>query len=165
MGDTKEADCYLPFWRMRPRIEGIVLETYDDLIKLGNLPKAVNASMGNTPLYFRAPAFKISPSLFLRWSRQMTVSQHAGRCSEMLPETPCHPVTLEPDEAVESIIITLTHLVADKRRLLSAFADIRITPAESVLEYHPFLLRGNELVHSDLGLSMDKNALAFGVGL
>src|SRR3972149_2444874 len=58
--DKDSRHCYLPFWRMKARIEGADLNSYADLIRLGNLPKAITAVMEETPLYFWSPAFKIN---------------------------------------------------------------------------------------------------------
>jgi predicted RNA-binding Zn-ribbon protein involved in translation (DUF1610 family) len=163
--DVEPAAYHLPFWRMRPRIEGVALESYADLIRLGNLPKVITAALEETPLYFWSPAFKVNPALFLRWSRQMTVSQPLGASSETLPRSALCPVTLPSCEAQESIIITIANLINDKRRLFPSLSDIRITPGETILEYHPFVIRRNELIHSKLKLTMDKNALTFGTSL
>lgn len=163
--DTEPAAYYLPFWRMKPRIEGIALESYADLIRLGNLPKVITAAFEETPLYFWSPAFKVNPALFLRWSRQMTISQPLATYGETLPRSALYPVTLPSSEAQESIIITIANLISDKRRLFPVLSDIRITPDETILEYHPFVINRNELTHTKLRLTMDKNALTFGTSL
>ena len=62
---SKEAILYLPFWRMKPRVEGIHLVSYADLIRLANLPKVINRAFESAPLYFWSPAFKVSPALSL----------------------------------------------------------------------------------------------------
>jgi len=159
------AEYYLPFWRMKPKVEGMILKTYADLIRLGNLPKTVTHALETIPLYFWAPAFKVNPALFLRWSRQLTAYQPLGKSKEILPRAACHPVTLPSGEAHEGIVVTLAGLVADKRKLLTSFDDIHITEGETLLEYHPFSICRNELIHANLKLGIDKNALAFGTEL
>jgi hypothetical protein len=163
--DTEPAAYYLPFWRMKPRIEGITLASYADLIRLGNLPKVITAAFEATPLYFWSPAFKVNPALFLRWSRQMTVFQPSGAYSATLPRSALYPVTLPASEARESIIITIANLITDKRRLFVSRSDIRITWDETILEYHPFVINCNELIHTKLRLTMDKKAIVFGTRL
>lgn len=162
---TGSAPHYLPFWRMKPRIEGITLASYADLIRVGNLPKVITDAFEERPLYFWSPAFKVNPTLFLRWSRQMTVSQPLGKTVETLPRTALYPVTLPSREAKESIVITIASLATDKRRLFPCLSDIRIALDETILEYHPFVISRNELIHTKLRISINKNALAFGTQL
>ncbi len=157
-----EPFVYLPFWRLAARLEGIPMDSFADLIRLGNLPRVATPALEAAPLHFWSPAFKVNPALFIRWTRQMTVFQPEGRATENLPRTPAHPVTLPVSEAFETIPITLAAVAANKRMFLSALPDVKIRPGEHELVYHPFVLRQNELVHAFLGLSMDRRALSFG---
>ncbi len=34
---------------------------------------------------------------------------------------------------------------------------------ESRLEYHPFILKGNELIHTSLRAALDRTALTYGI--
>jgi uncharacterized Zn finger protein (UPF0148 family) len=163
--DVEPAPHYLPFWRMKPSIEGIPLRSYADLIRLGNLPKVITSAFEETPLYFWSPAFKVNPALFLRWSRQMTVFQSVEKKNGILPRTSLYPVTLSSGEAQENIMITIANLITEKRRLFPLLSGIRIDLDEVLLEYHPFAIARNELIHTKLRLSIDKNALAFGTQL
>jgi len=156
---------YLPFWRIKARIEGIVLDSYADLIRLANLPKVVTGAFEETPLYFWSPAFKINPALFLRWSRQMTTYQPEGASLEVFPEVELYPVTLQVSEAEENIAITIAGMITDKRTLFPVLNQMRIATQEAVLVYHPFVISRNELIHATMRLSMDKTSLAFGARL
>ncbi len=158
----ERAHCYLPFWRMRARLEGLDLNTCADLIRVANLPQAITGELEARPFYFWSPAFKINPALFLRWTRQMTVAQPAGEVVDTFPEAGLHPVTLPVSEAQEGIILTLASLLADKRRWPAILPHVRITLEEVILAYHPFSLSGGELVHAQMGVTINKNALAFG---
>jgi predicted RNA-binding Zn-ribbon protein involved in translation (DUF1610 family) len=157
----------VPFavWRITPMIDGVCLNTYADLIRLGNLPKVVTEKLEQAPLYFWSPAFKLNPVHFLQWSRQMTFCQFTGSSHDLLPKANCHPVTLPPEEACESIVITLASLASDKRKVYPLLPDIRVLVKEIILEFHPFKVSGNELIHDPLNLRMDKNAVAFGTGM
>jgi len=42
----------LPFWKMKVRIEGLKLDSYADLIRAGNLPKAVTSAFEGKSLFF-----------------------------------------------------------------------------------------------------------------
>ncbi|HYA13237.1 MAG TPA: hypothetical protein VEF33_02750 [Syntrophales bacterium] len=165
MAVTENVSQYLPFWRMKARIEGIKLDSYADLIRAGNLPKAITDSFENLPIYFWCPAFKINPVVFLRWARQMTISQPEGKSDSSFPRMPVYPVTLPMSEAVESIIITIADIVTDKRRVFPLLPQIRITLDECLLVYHPFIDSHNELIHSTMHFSFDKKSLAYGTNL
>jgi hypothetical protein len=154
---------YIPFWRMRPRIEGMTLASHADLIRTANLPKAIAPAFENEPLYFWSPAFKINPSLYGRWAKQMTVLRPLGDANDRLPEAPVYPVTLPLTEAVEGIIVTLARVSTDKRGLYPKLAGLRIALEESRLEYHPFILEHNELIHASLRISLDRTSLTYGI--
>jgi hypothetical protein len=154
--------CHLPFWRMKPRIAGLDLATWADLIRIANLPKAITPAFAADPLYFWSPAFKVNPTLLTRWSRQMTVFRPLGEETDRLPGTPLHPVTLPLAEATEGILITLAQLITDKRMLYPMLDGLRVTLEEYRLEYHPFLSSHNELLHAHLRRAIDRTALAFG---
>lgn len=160
---TEELALYLPFWRMKPRFEGLDLASWADLIRIANLPKAITPDFSAAPLYFWSPAFKVNPVLHTRWSRQMTVFRPIGDETDRLPGTPFYPVTLPLGDAVEGIVINLAQLIADKRKLYPKLAALRITLEESRLEYHPFVQAQNELLHATLRVSLDPTALLHGV--
>ena len=162
---AQEIAAYLPFWRMKPRIEGLAAATYADLIRIANLPKAITPAFAAAPLRFWSPAFKVNPALYLRWARQMTILQPIGEEGDRLPGAPLYPVTLPLREATEGIAITLAQMIADKRRLYPKLHRLRITLEESRLEYHPFVLTGNELIHASLRITLDRTALAYGTRL
>jgi hypothetical protein len=160
--ETGEPSCHLPFWRMKPHFAGLDLATWADLIRIANLPKAITPACAAEPLYFWSPAFKVNPALYARWSRQMTVFRPLGDATERLPATSLHPVTLPLAEAAEGIIINLAQLITDKRKHYPRLDSLRVTLAESRLEYHPFVASQNELIHASLRVAIDRTALAFG---
>jgi len=160
---TGEIALHLPFWRMKPRFEGLDLASWADLIRIANLPKAITPAFAAAPLYFWSPAFKVNPSLYARWSRQMTLFRPMGDETDRLPDTSLYPVTLPLGEAAEGIVINLAQLIADKRKLYPRLAGLRVTLEESRLEYHPFVPSRNELLHAALRVSLDRTALAYGV--
>jgi uncharacterized CHY-type Zn-finger protein len=164
--ENREDIVYLPFWRMKAKIDGIQLETYADLIKVANLPKAPSEAWKHTPFYFWAPAFKINPAVFLRWCRQLTITPaETNLTTEDFPAKTIYPVTLPATEAAESFIITLASLVTDKRRLPDLLASLKYTVEEALLVLHPFAISPQELIHTKLGFSIDRTALNFGTYL
>jgi DNA-directed RNA polymerase subunit RPC12/RpoP len=160
---SEEIALHVPFWRMKPRFEGIDLASWADLIRIANLPKAVTPAFEAAPLYFWSPAFKINPALYARWSRQMTVFRPLGNESDRLPAGSIYPVTLPLNEAAEGIIINLSQMITDRRTLCPKLAGLRITLEETRLEFHPFVLNRNELLHASLRVVMDRTALAYGI--
>jgi uncharacterized CHY-type Zn-finger protein len=164
--EKREDIVYLPFWRMKAKIDGIQLETYADLIKVANLPKAPSEAWKHTPFYFWAPAFKINPAVFLRWCRQLTITPaEMDLTTDDFPAKTIYPVTLPATEAAESFIITLASLVTDKRRLPDLLASLKYTVEEALLVLHPFAISPQELIHTKLGFSIDRTALNFGTYL
>jgi hypothetical protein len=156
---------YLPFWRMRTRIEGIQLQSYADLIRLANMPRVVAPSQEAAPLYFWSPAFKVNPALFLRWTRQMTTYQPGEDMRETFGDAPVSPATLSLAEAFDSIPLVIANLMMDKRKMMQLLPDLRTILEESLLVYQPFLASRSELVHQKMGLVIDRRALAFGAEL
>ncbi len=160
---TGEVAIHLPFWRMKPRFVGLDLASWADLIRIANLPKAIMPAFASEPLYFWSPAFKISPALYARWSRQMTVFRPIGNEIDLLPQASIYPVTLPLGEAAEGIVINLAQMVADKRKHYPGLAGLRVTLEESRLEFHPFVLDRNELLHAAMRVAIDRTALAYGI--
>lgn len=161
--DAEEIGIYLPFWRMKPRFQGLELTSFADLIRIANLPKAITSAHAKEPLYFWSPAFKVNPSLFARWSRQMTVFRPIGDESDLFPQEPLHPVTLPLDEAVEGIVINLAQMISEKRKFYPFLKELRIELEQARLEFHPFVPQRNELLHAAMRVSLDRTALAFGI--
>lgn len=155
---------YLPFWRLKVTIEGIKLASYADLIREGNLPRAITDVCEGETLYFWFPAFKVNPSLFLRWARQMTVFQPEGKTDDTLPNG-LYPVTLPVQEALESVKIIIASITADKRAIFPLLSKTQLRLEESLLVYHPFTVSHHELIHTQMHLSIDKKALTYGIGL
>jgi hypothetical protein len=156
---------YLPFWQMKVRVSGIQLESYADLIKVANLPKAPSEEWARTPFYFCAPAFKINPALFLRWCKQLTATPAPTDLINNFPAKKIYPATLSLTGALESSLITLTSLMADKRHLAEIAPSLKFTLEDFSLILHPFAISAQELVHTKIGFSMEMSALNLGAYL
>lgn len=167
VASSVQPDLYLPFWRMKIAAGEFCLASVGDLIRLANLPKVATPELDATPLYFWSPAFKINPALYMRWTRLMTVSQPAvvkDSNSEWFPAPSLHPVTLPLSEAVEGVRMNIGQLLSDKR-LLPTLAGTNITLLDAELVYQPFRQQNSELIHTTLGLTVDRNALSLAVHL
>ncbi len=149
---------YLPFWRIKPDIMGILLDSYADVVKLANLPKAVKKEWADIPFYFWAPAFKAAPQAFLRFGNNMTLTQPMDK---MIPEMPkkTHPVTLPVTEAVESLVLILAGFIKPRNKILPRLERIKISPKKFMLVYVPFHEKHHELVHPKYQLAVSRNML------
>jgi len=156
---------YLPFWKLKVKVSGIQLETYADLIKVANLPKAPDEVWEQTPFYFCAPAFKLNPALFLRWCRQLTSTPAPKDLTADFQANKIHQVTLPVTEALESSLVTLSSLIADKRHLADVAASLKFSLEDYSLVFHPFKISAGELVHTKLDFSLDLSALTMGAYL
>lgn len=163
--ETAAEVIYLPFWRIRAEVTGFTLDTYADLVKLANLPKVVQEEWQAQGFRFWAPAFKIRPENFLRFSRNLTLSQPQEEVVKKLPEVPFHPVTLSIMEAVESLKLTLASFVKPQRTMLPEIPHTQITPKSFVLIYIPFRVKGHELTQPAYRLRLNKNLLSYAKNL
>ncbi|MDY6854243.1 MAG: hypothetical protein SWO11_05985 [Thermodesulfobacteriota bacterium] len=156
---------YLPFWRMRSQIEGLQIQSYADLVRVANLPKAIRKEWEDREFFFWAPAFKVKPTLFIRLARQMTIFQPQTQFEKSPPRSTFHPVTLPRSEAMQSIKVTLASLANAKQRIFPLLSEIDIILSEILLVYFPFILKGSEFIQPSLQFSINKNSLYFGRNL
>ncbi len=159
-----EDPWYLPFWRMRPRMETLPLRSYADLVRWANLPRAPSPVLEEAPLYVWSPAFKIAPPVFLRWARQLTATPPPAGERDRLPRGTVWTANLAPTEAIQSMGVTLGCLASDRRNKLSLLAASSLAARDILLVYHPFVPGRSELTHEISGLTIDRRALGFGTG-
>ena len=160
---TDERDVlYVPFWRMQARIEGLNLETYADLIRFANMPKAVTSKFEQQRLSFWAPAFKIKPKLFLRLLQQLTILQPNPDESTRLKDLQLTPVCLSKKEAAESIKIALAGLAVKKHQFFPQLESITTNVTASRLVFLPFRQSGYDFVQCHCEFSLSKSAFNFG---
>jgi hypothetical protein len=157
-----ENSSYLPFWKLTGAAKGLELDTYADFIRLTNQPIVVGKEMEQIPMHFWVPAFKIRPKIFLRLSKQLTLSQHSLVFEDTLPKKDFHPVTLQKSEAVQGLKTILADSAQSKRAVLPFLPRTRIDVQAARLIYVPFEERAHDLVLRDSEVSINKNTLAFG---
>ncbi len=145
---------YIPFWQLKVKVEGMQLETYADLIKVANLPKAPSAIWQKTPLYFWAPAFKLNPALFLRLCKQLTVTPPPKDLIADFPAKNIYPVTLPLNEALESFPVTLSSLMGNKTNIVNAEPSSSFTLEDLPLDPLPFKISTREITKEMLGISL-----------
>jgi len=158
-------DTYLPFYRIKVQVSGIALDSYADLVKVANLPKVVQEEWKDREFHFWSPAFKVKPQDFLKFSRNLTLSQPQGEGRSELPDTKPYPVTLPLEEAAESLEINLAGFMKPQRKLFPKLKEIEIKPQSALLVYIPFHQNGMELSKPAFRLRINQNVLKYGRNL
>ncbi|MCP4722479.1 MAG: hypothetical protein GY860_23720, partial [Desulfobacteraceae bacterium] len=153
-------DVMIPFWRIKAEISPIAMASYADLVRMGNLPKAVQKKWETQDLYFWAPAFKIRPKIFLRLNTQLAITQPDPPLEKKIRKNIHLPVNLPSWEAVQSIKITLASLVRPLKDHLPGLSEASIVPENINLVFLPFEPRHHEYFHQDLNVAINKNILA-----
>lgn len=156
---------YLPFWRIRADISGINLKSYADLVRIANLPKAVQSGWDDVPFRFWIPAFKVRPQLFLRLASHITVSQPREELIPELPGNRIHPSTLPVKEAIESLAITLTEFMKPRKTLMEKFHNIDIDAKSFTLVFVPFKEEHHEFIQHEYQIAINKNVMALSKNL
>jgi len=154
------ADVYLPFWRIRARVEGIPLASFADLARLANLPTVPKADWESRRFHFWAPAFKVRPATLLVLARTLTLAQPAVAPLEKLPRQQLLAVTLPVAEAVDSLKVVLAVVARPPRRYHPRLAAVRIRPRSAMLAFVPFTIAPHEYLQPGLKLAVNKNQLA-----
>ncbi len=150
---------YLPFWRIKAETAGVALQSYADLVKIANLPKAVQSNHSEIEFYFWALAFKVRPGVFIRLTRNITLSQPQQKLVGEFPDARLYPVTLPIEEALESLKINLAGFVKPQRNFLPQIEEITITPKRFLLVYVPFQVKHHEYIHPEFHLTINKSHL------
>jgi len=153
---------YLPFWKLRVRSSGLVMENFGDLLRVTNQPLVIQPDHRQQELSFWVPAFKLRPSTFLRIGGNMTLSQEKIGVVEEELKKKMHPVTLPRKEAVQALKSVLAEVALNKRNLLPRLPEIKFHPLDSHLYYLPFFDKGHDLVQEQTGFSLAKSVLHFG---
>ncbi len=150
---------YLPFWKMTVDVEGVELNSYADLVRMANLPKAIRPEWHEKKLHFWSPAFKAYPKIFVRLARQVTVVQPGDRFKESLPRAELFPVTLDTSEAFESVKVTLANAIVAKRKIYPLLPNVKIKPKDATLIYMPFTQIANDYIHPQYHVSVQRNTI------
>jgi hypothetical protein len=151
---------FLPFWRIKADVSGVDLAVYADLVRLANLPKAVQSQWETTPFHFWSPAFKVRPRVFLRLMQVVTANLPPERLEPRVPEHPCLPANLPISEAMETLRVNLAGLIRPAERVAELLPQIQIKPRKALLIYLPFEDRPHELVNTRLNLAVNKHQLS-----
>jgi hypothetical protein len=157
-----ENTVYLPFWRISANALGVEINSFADFIRLTNQPRVIGKDWETEDMNFWTPAFKIRPKVFLRLSRQFTVSQKHFDTKETIPKKNLYPVTLPRGEAIQSLKVILAGSAVNKKNVFPHLPQIKFNIKDSVLVYLPFTERGYEMLQQQMQISINKNTLEFG---
>ncbi|MBN1103760.1 MAG: hypothetical protein JXL84_10140 [Deltaproteobacteria bacterium] len=160
-----EGVLYLPFYQIRAEISGITLESYADLIRVANLPKVVREGWEELPFRFWSPAFKVRPEDFLRFSRNLTLSQPQKELAPEMPPGALYPVTLSVGQASESLKIILASFIKPADTMLPRLQEINLKPKGALLVYIPFQEERTDLANPDFRLRVNKLLLGYAKNL
>jgi DNA-directed RNA polymerase subunit RPC12/RpoP len=156
-----EGHLFLPFYRIEAETSGIRLNSFADLVLHANLPKVVRKEWEELPFHFWSPAFKVRPEDFLRFARNLTLSQPQATLLPGLPSGTLSPVTLSVSEAAEGLKIHLAGFIKPAQVMLPRLQEITIKPRKGLLVYIPFQQKGSDLTHPDFQLRINRNLLRF----
>jgi len=151
---------YLPFWRIKADVSGLPLNSYADLVRLANLPKAVQDAWEALPFWFWTPAFKVRPRVFLRVMQVLSTALPPGHLERRFPQATCLTANLPVNEAVETLRTSLAGLIKPLERMSEILPHASIKARRALLVYLPFEDRPHELVSGALNLAVNKNQLA-----
>ncbi len=163
---SRAADAtYLPFWRIRAEISGLNLNSYADLVKIANLPRAVQSDWHDIAFRFWIPAFKVRPRIFRRLASQLTLAQPRDRVKPQLPDGKIHPANLPVEEAVESLKLTLAGFMKPRKTLTEKLPEIKVKAKRFTLIYLPFNEDHHEYIWPEYQIAINKNVMTLSKNL
>jgi predicted RNA-binding Zn-ribbon protein involved in translation (DUF1610 family) len=165
IADQGECTVYLPFWRIRADLNGLKLNSYADLIKVANLPKAVQNEWHEIAFRFWIPAFKLRPRIFLRLASQITVVQPQNDLVAKFPDRRIYASNLPVEEAIECLKLTLASFMTPRKILAEKLPQIKATPKSVSLIFLPFNESHHEFIQPDYQIAINKNVLALSKNL
>ena len=165
VASRKAETVYLPFWRIKAAVRGLDLETYADLVRAANLPRAVQPDWEHLPFRFWAPAFKVRPGVLLRLARALTLAPPADKMDSRIPEREVQTANLPVKEALDTIKINLAGFLRPASRVPELLPTIKIQPQKYLLVFLPFEARHHDLVNTDLSLAITRSHLRLATNL
>ena len=158
--EKAEDILYLPFWRIRADISGIELDSFADLIKIANLPRAAQPVDREQPFRFWIPAFKVRPRVLMRLAENMTLGRLQSELKQVLPSEPFHSVTMPVTEALEGLKILLAAFYRPRHRIAEVLPQIDVKARSFTLVYVPFHEGHHDYVQTELQFAVNKNMLS-----
>jgi len=163
--DRGDNSIYLPFWCIKAEVAGMDLASYADLVKVANLPKAVQDGWQDIAFRFWIPAFKIRPKIFLRLASQLTILQPQEDLIARLPEKRIHPSNLPIEEAIESLKLTIANFMQPRKDIIEKLPQVKVDAKSFTLIFLPFNEAHHEYIHSVYQIAINKNAMKLSTNL
>jgi len=157
-----DAGVYLPFWLLNANVTGLQLRSYADLVRLANLPRAIQKVWEQKQPHFWIPAFKIQPHLFLRLSTSLTTLQPEPESNTTPPKSGILPVTIPAGKALESLKVLIASLAVPKKFIFPLLPALSFSINDQMLVYLRFSQRGQELIQEDFKISIQAGAVSWG---
>lgn len=164
-GTGTPEDMLMPFFRLQIEFQTLECSTYAQLIKIANIPKVICDEDKKVPLYFYVPAFKISPKLFLRIGRQITLAGIEPLPAGKMPAMRFHPADLPIEECFQAILPLFMELCTKKKEIWSLLEKEKLKLTSFCLTYISFQTSGSDYIQESLGIGLPKNSLKFGRNL
>ncbi len=162
MPSDRSDALYLPFWRLDVVFSNITIESYSDLFRIANLPKVHKKAWDEMKPYFWCPAFKVTPEVFLRLCKHLTLTEGGFDLKEHLDLGAVHSINLSYENAIEAVKITLANISSDRKNFYPRLQEIGVSIRDSAIVYIPFIASGSEFVNDRLRISIHKNTLKTG---
>lgn len=159
---AEDSNILMPFWRFSVEFSRITLSSYADLIRMANIPKAVQEAHEKMPMHFYIPAFKINPKLFLRIAKQMTLAQIAPGPAGKISGMDILSADLELEEGAQAVFPALATMATPKKDIIGILKTEKLKIKEFSLIYIAFQASGNDYVQPELRISLPKNSLLKG---
>lgn len=153
---------YLPFWRVRAEFTGLIMDTYADLARFANIPRAEQKEWKTRQPCFWIPAYRSTPQAFLRAAVKMTLSSPDEETTDLIPDAPLVSVTLPVQEAVKSLLIITADMAMPKQKFLSRLQHIEARPVSANLIFIPFQKTHHEFISTRMRFSLHRSMLKAG---
>lgn len=159
---VKEADLFLPFWRIKIDVVGTKLKSFADFLRLSNQPVVIRPIHEQTDNCFWVPAFKIRPKYFLNFSKNLMISQLRLPPGKREMFTNLHSVTMPLVEAIQALKSVLAYSIMNKRRFFPTLPSLSFQTKKTELVYLPFSKVGRDLVQDHTSVAVASSVLSIG---
>lgn len=165
VGSSSDSSYYLPFWKLEVADTGNNLQTLADFLRLTNQPIVVRNEHTSKMLTFFVPAFKISPNKYLNLAKSFTLLQMKfdGAQEESFEQKNLYPVTLNLEEAVQSLKSVTTASSLHLKSVIEILPSLQYSVKRAELLYLPFHKLGRDLIEQQTGISVSSAILKFGL--
>jgi hypothetical protein len=155
------AAALLPFWRLRAAIDAFPLRTGDDLTRFANVSSGVRKGAGTDQLWFWVPAFPMSPAVYFRVARQLTIAQLplGATAPEGTAWGTVQPATIEADKAFGAVKVLLAQLGQPRKEVFPRIAGATVRLEEARLALLPFDPSAGDWIQPQTGAAIARSTL------